>query len=380
MEKHDFLFKKVESIAFQISAEQSSLFYATLLAKYNPSATQYPSLLWEFYPESNIVGEPFYFQNHYNGLKEVFVQDKQERIYLISTIGKLLWKKQLPSAITGKIYQVDAFKNGKYQLLFSTQERVYLIDRNGKNVEGFPLPIKGGVSAQGLQLIDYDHNKNYRLIVPSKSKKVYNFTIEGLAVEGWNFTGITNEIVSDFKHIAIDGKDYLVSIDIKGRVYVVDRRGQSRLAMNKKVALSGNNYQLVKAASIEKSFINYTDNIGQIHHLYFDGKQASFSTEKEYLSDHYFNRINVDQQKGAEYVYANDKQLEVYDQSLKRIYAFEGEQSISTMPKPYAFENGIQVGFASEKANLIYLLNEQGHLYTSFPLEGNTAFSISRSC
>ena len=48
--------------------------------------------------------------NHLTKKKEIVVQDYNNVLYLISSDGKILWKKQLLGPVQGKIKQVDIFK------------------------------------------------------------------------------------------------------------------------------------------------------------------------------------------------------------------------------------------------------------------------------
>ena len=102
--------------------------------------------------------------NHLNKQKEIVVQDIKNNLYLISNSGKILWKKQLEGPVLGTIEQIDIFKNGRLQLLFATPHKVYLIDRNGKDVAPFPGNFND-VITQPLSVFDYDKDKNYRLLV-----------------------------------------------------------------------------------------------------------------------------------------------------------------------------------------------------------------------
>ena len=74
----------------------------------------------------------------------------------------MLWKKQLDGAILGKIEQIDMYKNGRLQLAFATPNRVYVLDRNGKEVAPFPLKFNDKVT-QPLSVFNYDikqHKQN----------------------------------------------------------------------------------------------------------------------------------------------------------------------------------------------------------------------------
>jgi len=376
IEKYQFLFHKFESAALQLSAENSELTYASLQAKYNQSTQDFPSLLWEFEPDHPITGAPFYFKNHITGLYEVVVQDKKNTIYLVSTNGQLIWKKQLDGKVLGSISQVDGFKNGKFQLLLSTQNTMYLIDRNGKDVEDFPVVIKQKIADQGIQVMDYDANRTYRILIPTKDNDLLNYSIEGIPVEGWSFKGKNHQIVSNVNHFAVQGKDYVVCTDEKGNVYVLDRRGNSRLSIKQKIISSQDHFKITKGSSIEKSLITYTDNVGVIHNVYFDGKQSVMNAGKEYFSEHFFSLADINKNGDNEYVYANTSSVDVYNPSLEKIYGFKADSIISNAPEVYSFNNEAYLGFTSKKANKIYLLDSKGKLYNRFPLDGNTSFSI----
>ena len=53
--------------------------------------------------------KPAIVVNHNTGERELFVQDEGNTIYLINDVE-----------INSEVYQVDMFKNGKLQYLFST--------------------------------------------------------------------------------------------------------------------------------------------------------------------------------------------------------------------------------------------------------------------
>ena len=87
------------------------------------------------------------------------------KIYLFSNQGKLYWKKIIDGNIIGKVEQVDLFKNGRLQIAFRTSNRLYILDRNGKNVKPFPIKIPNSKNLTPLSVFDYDKNRNYRFLV-----------------------------------------------------------------------------------------------------------------------------------------------------------------------------------------------------------------------
>ena len=72
--------------------------------------------------------------------KDIAVQDENNTLYLYSNSG-IYWKKQLSGKIQGAIQQVDLYKNGRLQMAFRTENRFYVLDRNGKVVPPFDKKV-----------------------------------------------------------------------------------------------------------------------------------------------------------------------------------------------------------------------------------------------
>src|SRR5690606_8602915 len=108
--------------------------------------------------------QPYGFVNHNTKENELIIQDEANILYLINAKGTILWKKQLNEKITSPIYMVDAVKNKKYQMLFSTKHHIHLIDRNGKYLNNYPAKLPAEATSP-LSLLDYDNDKDYRLFI-----------------------------------------------------------------------------------------------------------------------------------------------------------------------------------------------------------------------
>ncbi len=103
--------------------------------------------------------KPQIFTNHYTGENEIFIQDEKNNIYLISASGKILWKTSVKEAVIGGVETVDILNNKKLQIAFVTKSKLYVIDRNGKMVSGYPLALTGGVCTP-LAVFDYEGKKD----------------------------------------------------------------------------------------------------------------------------------------------------------------------------------------------------------------------------
>jgi hypothetical protein len=148
--------------------------YSTIALNHVPHRDDEPHTIWQSRLDSTILKKPILVDNHNTGEKEILVQDALNNLYLINNMGRILWKKPLEGAVISDFFQIDYYKNGKLQYLFNTENRIYLIDRNGNHVGNYPiiLPEK---ATNGLSVYDYDKNKDYRIFIAFSDNKVYLF-------------------------------------------------------------------------------------------------------------------------------------------------------------------------------------------------------------
>jgi len=69
-------------------------------------------------------------------------------------------------------------------MVFSTTKKVFVLDRLGRNVEGFPLSFKDRIT-QAVAVFDYDKNRNYRLLV-TQNKSLLMYDGKGKRVKGFS--------------------------------------------------------------------------------------------------------------------------------------------------------------------------------------------------
>ena len=157
--------------------------------------------------DANLLNTPQFVTNHITKQKDIVVQDVNNNLYLISNTGKTQWKKQLNGPILGEVKQIDIYKNGRLQLAFATPNRIYILDRKGKDVSNFPMKFKDNIT-KPLSVFDYDKNKRYRLLV-TQGKNVLMYDAKGEIVTGFTFKTAENNIISQPQHFRIGNKDYI---------------------------------------------------------------------------------------------------------------------------------------------------------------------------
>lgn len=90
----------------------------------------------------NVPKGPFRVKNTGTGKVNTISQNKDNSIVLKDENGKELWKKALGAKLCGMVGEVDFYRNGKIQFLMVEGSKVHLIDRLGKEVEGFPMTLQ----------------------------------------------------------------------------------------------------------------------------------------------------------------------------------------------------------------------------------------------
>ena len=219
------------------------------------NATNY---LWAYSADSIINNSLNVFTNHTTQENEITFQDNSNSLYLISSTGNLIWKKKLSEPIKSTIYTVDIFRNGKLQLLFNTKNHIHLIDRNGNYVQGYPLKTPNSITSN-ITLLDYDNNKDYRIFVACADKKIYNFSLYGIKTEGF-IPFKTNEIVElPISYMKIGLSDYLITVDISGKIYAFSRKGLGRIDFKNKTIPNLYHLNVLEGTSIENTKLIYVD-------------------------------------------------------------------------------------------------------------------------
>lgn len=223
----DSIAAELGGFTLQLSPGQRGFHHLTIGLQHAPHAKPVSALAWSTALGANVQRAPDLVRNHVNNTREVLVQDTLNRLHLLASSGKILWTRQLDAPIMGPVTQVDRFRNGKLQMLFNSANMLYLIDRNGKDVGGFPMKLKSPASA-ALSVFDYDNERDYRVIVPTTDATVLNFGLDGEGVKGWERPKLPSPAAAAVTHLRIKGKDHLVVVCTDGSVHILDRRGTVR--------------------------------------------------------------------------------------------------------------------------------------------------------
>ena len=215
-------------------------------------------VLWTFLLDTLTSSKVAHFVNHLTQENELLVQDDGNTLYLVNAKGSVLWRKKLNETIHSEIFMVDAFKNNKYQILFSTTNYLHLIDRNGNYLAGYPLKLPAEASC-GLSLFDYDHTRDYRLFISCKNKLIYNYSLGGTKQSGF-LPFHTDDVVNlPVQYIKVGQSDYLVALDKEGKIYTFSRRGEGRIGLKNKTIAKNPEFYLDVTNNVNSTYLVYAD-------------------------------------------------------------------------------------------------------------------------
>jgi hypothetical protein len=367
-------FQKFQNFAMQFSASKGMLYNNTIIT-YSPFYEKPPMTAWEARLDTNILFKPKLVTNHQNNEKEIFVQDINNTIYLVDEKGNVVLKKKLDEKIISEIIQVDVMKNGKLQYLFNTKNKIHLIDRNGNYLDRFPIQL-ASPATNGIAVFDYANNRDYRIFIATKDRKVSIYTAQGDKLDGWLFDKTESPVVNEIQYFKVGDKDYIVFADSLN-MYILDRKGNPRAKPKFKNECSRKNTYVLENGNVpQAACLVTTDKLGNVLKIKFDGT-VLLEKVRECSPKHFFDFKDINADEKADYIYLDNKKLEVYNQNKKLLFKYDFDEDITLKPIYFSFSaTDKKLGITAIKSGDIYVFNPDGTLYQGFPLKGKTQFSI----
>lgn len=305
--------------------------------------------------DADIYMNPQFFTNHRTKRKDIVVQDQDNVLYLVTNKGTIIWKKQLESAIQGKIHEVDIYRNGKYQLAFTTNNRFYVIDRNGKEVAPFTFKYEGG-NLNPLAVFDYANNKTYRFVV-TQGDKVYMYNNEGKIVSGYKYTKAEDSILGAPQHFVIGTRDYLVFKLANGNLKILDRVGRDRIKVSEKISFSDNDIKVHQ----NKFIVSSKDGI-----LYEINSRGEIQN----------SNLQVNEDHGMD---ATSRTLVIMNDNILSIRGKKVTLDLGVYTKPSIFylNDKIYVSVTDIQNLKTYLFDSQAEPITGFPVYGASTIDMA---
>jgi len=368
------VFTNFEGLAVQFSFI-NKMFYTSIYAKYNPAYVQEDLSIWKTVLDAEIEGQPYFVKDHRTNTLKIIVFDKDHQMYMIDHNGKIIWKTPIGEAVISGVYPVDFYKNGKIQYLFNTESNIYLIDLLGRPVAGYPFKLSPKAT-NGLSVFDYEGRRNYRILIALEDNRIYNYDIKGLPIRGWKKPMAKEMITRPVEHVRMQGKDYLITSDLKGQVMILNRKGQHRVNLKEDYLQAAHSAFYPNRTNSAKGIILTTDQQGMLTYIKTNGKleQSDFG---EFSANHHFLYEDFDNNGHKDFIYLDKNQLIVFDRFKEGImhHTFKDEISSSPVIIPVS-ENKNIIGIVSDARRKIYLFDSEGNLVSTPDMIGKTQILV----
>ena len=334
---------------FQLSLDNKFIHINGVLAHYKKIKNAAPVEEFKLVSfDRDILFPPQLVKNHLNGQMDILIQDVGNNLYLISNKGKIYWKKRINEPILGTVEQIDMYKNGRLQLAFCTRSNLYVLDRNGKDVNPFPKHFNDPIT-QPLAVFDYDNKRNYRLLI-TQGNELLMLDAKGKRVSGFKYN-TSKGITSKPQHFRIKRKDYIV-FKAGDRLKILNRRGQDRLNIKEKVSFSNNKIYLYQ------SQFTTTSSNGDL--IQVDTKGTLRRQSLNLPDDHQMtctNKTLVTQTENA---------LNIKLKSVDLDYGIYSD------PEIFYLRDKIYITTTDLQSNKVYLFDSQAKAVKGFPIFGNS--------
>ena len=365
-----FIFKNAEQLSTVLGKTMTGYNANAVQFIYEDNYTHINGIIQKFKKRavSNSVAEAFttaldapsliapqVVKNHVSKSHDIVAQDVNNTLYLISSSGSILWKKQLQGEILGQVEQIDMYKNGRLQLAFTTSNRLYVLDRNGKDVSHFPIKFNDAIT-QPLAVFDYDKRKEYRLLV-TQGKNLLMYTTKGQTVGGFKYKSNGSNIVTQPKHFRVGTKDYIV-FAAGENIKILNRQGDVRINVKDKISFSNNELYLYQ------NKFTTSNTLGQLIQVDTRGKVSTKDlnlTEKHKITTTSKTLVSL-----------RENRLIIKSRTIDLDY---GEY---TEPRIFYLNDKIYVTTTDLQAKKVYLFDSQAKSIPNFPVFGTASATLEK--
>ena len=356
-------------------ASSKDLVYVNICVSHGEAPQSENNVRWKANLDAPLMGRPFIVEDRASSKKYVVAFDQYNTMYLVKADGTILWKRQLDEPPLSEVFAVDANNDGRMQLLFNTAHSIQLIDLDGNSFAGYPMGLSFEAS-NGLSAFDYNGNHDYRILLCGTDRLLYNYTIRGEEVEGWNRHRAEDQVKQPVQHLVADNKDFLIVSDISGGVRILDRQGRIRIPLTSDMQKSPQADIYTNVTNYSKGLFLTSDKEGKLLYVTADGalNRTDFGT---YSDKHFFLYEDFNADQDPDFIYLDGQDLHVFDRFKKELFAHHFDVEITTKPVFFNItRNKRLLGVVSEKAREIYLIDRKGNMIVNSGLVGETPFAV----
>ena len=156
-----------------------------------------------------VPGGLFPVTNFSTGKTNYLYQNAHKAICLRDENNKDVWGVPFKETICGRVQTIDFYNNKKLQWLFCAGNRMYLMDRLGRWVNGFPITLKKTVLL-GPDVYDFTGASGYTVMILHTDNTLERYNLHGERVAGWKGIKGPETIKNLPELLELGGKRYWV--------------------------------------------------------------------------------------------------------------------------------------------------------------------------
>ena len=335
------------------------------------------TLVWKAKLAAPCRMAPQVIDNDLDGNKSIWIQDTLNQLYFINNEGNIVWKRNVKEPILSPIYPVDYYNNQQLYFIFNTTGHIYLVDKDGNDVNSFPINLQSPATS-GMLVTDFDKTKEYTLYVSCKNTNIYGYDKSGKPLEGWNPRTGMGTVMGRIKHFQKDSKDFIIAQNKENQLIMLKRNGGLR---NEPIVLTGEKFSLFEyQAEKENERIATCDNFGKVYVCNFDGVGFNMSFKVGDNTDVKFSFADVTGDSKYDYNLLSNKSVASFtykNNIVDNVFEKEFPTKLDDIFSLKIFDaKKSKIGLLCKSKKQIILLEEDGKIAKSFPLAGTTKFSI----
>ncbi len=373
--------RNMEYLAFQFTNIDSK--YYTNITLYQPprlsAGSEYAIEVEKAIALTDKIStKPFLVNNHYTKQKEVILQDVKNNVYLISSDFEALWSVDVGAQITSDFFQIDYYRNGKLQYVFTTPKSIHVIDRTGEYLPGFPVKLGENIDIGTFNIIDYDNSRNYRYAISDNKGNLYLTNKDGKILEGWDPLPLESSLTSPLRHIRVSGRDFMVAQQSKGSITFKTRRGENYPGFPIKTeTTTTSDFFVNRGNNFTSTYFSTVTGTGELFEVNFSGKV----TKREQLyrpnTETKFSIINDITGEGFLILRNTGRRYEVLDEDGNVLFEKDYFSKSPMLIQYYKLGGSVEwIAFVDATDQNLYIYNRSGQLITGGPLRSGVPISV----
>ncbi len=369
-------YKKAEIFAAQFASQGEKTFSTQLLLQFNKFETNATELMWEANIDTCIISKPYFVSNSNTNEQVILVQDAKFNLYCFDKEGKQLWKEKLNSAIISEVHQLDIFKNGTTEYLFNTNNQLFLLDANGKNIQNFPVWIPAATNFP-ISVFDFLSDHTYQIFVAGRYYKIWQYDCKGMLQAGFNPKEIWPNAIQPIRGFSLAKENLVYSLNEKGKIdfYLTNGKKSTHVKLDSIISYKYINHKQIDTGTVRFYCLDSTNKL-IVQDVFSNGKIKPIS---EYLlkSNIGFELLINNQLNDENYFIKTNNSYEIYNHKMELEFSYNwSDSTIDNRPELVNLDGRISFAYLSQMNCELNISDSKGKPYSMFKFKGCKQFGF----